>query len=166
MPDPSALTVARAALPPPLPGKVRPLRDDDVKLFLLDLEHRHGGPDHWTSRRFDHLHRRNHGGLVFVDRDRSVVGHLTYVTSSRTVLVTRLLVRPDRRRRGVAYALLGRLFDMAAQRPVFVRLGERQVDLQVFFRGWGVADRGAYLAEPSVRDGDRDVILRLVRQPL
>ena len=127
-----------------------------MKLFLLDLEHRHGGGFKWTGRQFNLRKRRGHGMLVFAV-DRAVVGYLAFVVTPRTAVLTRLLVHPSHRLKGVARQLLDRLAAVAGGRPVYTRVIETDTETLKFLRRYGIEESA--LTGPS---GEvQDVTVRL-----
>lgn len=155
-------SVPTPARPPE--GRLRSATNEDVRLFLLDLEHRHGGNDSWSARQFDAYSRRRrkgHGLLVFADPRGVVVGYLAYVLTNRTLAVTRLLVRPTCRRKGVASQLLAHARMVAGTRTVHTCVSERRNDALCFFRRAGIASLG----QRGPLGEDRELVLILVKPP-
>lgn len=146
-------------------GRLRSATNEDVRLYLLDLEHRHGGPDHWSARQFDAYSRRRrhgHGLLVFADPRGVVVGYLAYVLTRKTLAVTRLLVRPTCRRKGVASQLLAHAHMVAGPRTVHACLSERRLEALYFFRRAGIASLG----QRGPLGEDRELVVILTKPPV
>lgn len=148
---------------PPMNGRLRAATGEDVRLHLIDLEHRHGGPEHWTARQFAaySLRRRSgHGMLAFADARGAVVGYLAYVMTAEAFAVTRLLVHPAARRRGVGRQLVERARMIAAYRAVYTVLPERLTDALMFLKRVGIDTVG----QRGPAGADKELVVRLARK--
>jgi ribosomal protein S18 acetylase RimI-like enzyme len=134
---------------------------------LLDIEAQ--ALDPWDELALNQAQFVKNALCLVVEWEARVVGHLVYQVESHSLVVKRLLVHPNYRRRGCARALLAKLVEkLPAHRRVRVltAVPEENLDMHLFlkaldFIAFGVRRRhgqaDAYLfeyLEPSVVDGD------------
>lgn len=149
---------------PPLKGRLRAATGEDVRLHLIDMEHRHGGREPWTARQFSAycLRRRaGHGVVVFATERGVVVGYLAHVMTREVFAITRLLVHPSARRRGVGRQLVERARMVAGHRVVYTCLSERETDVLLFLKAMTIDTVG----QRSPKEEDRELVVRMARKP-
>lgn len=148
---------------PPMTGRLRPATGEDVRLHLIDLERHHGGDQPWTTRQFSAycLRRRTgHGLLVFATDGGAVAGYLAYVMTGEVIAVTRLLVRPCDRRRGVGRQLMERVAMITGHRILYTVLPDRLTDPLLFLRSVGIDTIG----QRGPLDMDKELVIRMVKK--
>lgn len=138
-------------------GSVRHVTASDLSVGMAAVEQEHakaGGPLPWTvddlraaMKLPKNMPPDDQGtvvsGLIFHDTAKKCRGYVLFRVLDQWVTITRLVVSPNCRRRGVASALLRELWGARraknSQTVMCVMVPDGMADLELFFSEWGIS---------------------------